>query len=208
MNEKLKLLIDAFDCEIVEVNHYCENCGKSCEEVIPTFNCTEQMKTSNIEKILEEFRNANNIQNNAIALVLDELKRDNQVDTSNMPENSPTKVITDYQNLSLEDKKRVYNTLFGLGSFGDKIDPKLMLVSFVVSTLCVMKKQDETKTMRDAINLLTEGSQFASEKFKETLEVVCEDFAFGVHIGNTFGLKTLKEVKEKVHEILGQNLPF
>jgi hypothetical protein len=208
MNEKLKLLIDAFDCEIVEVNHYCENCGKSCEEVIPTFNCKEQMTTSNIEKILEEFRNANNIQNNAIALVLDELKRDNQVDTSKMPENSPTKVITDYQNLSLEDKKRVYNTLFGLGSFGDKIDPKLMLVSFVVSTLCVMKKQDETKTMRDAINLLTEGSQFASEKYKETLEIVCEDFAFGVHIGNTFGLKTLKEVKDKVHEILGQNLPF
>jgi hypothetical protein len=54
MNEKLKLLIDAFDCEIVEMNHYCENCGKSCEEVIPTFNCKEQMKTSNIEKILEE----------------------------------------------------------------------------------------------------------------------------------------------------------
>jgi hypothetical protein len=206
MRSNLDLLIEAFDCKIVDVNHYCQDCSKGCEEVIPTYNCEKQMNIQNIEKILEEFKNANNIANTTIMLLIDEIKRENDLKVG---EPTAGSVILDYKKLSKKEQRRVFTSCFGLDKIGDSIDAKLILVSLIVSTYLAMKKKDSSKTIRDAINMLVEGCpNKIPEEYLDKLEVICDEFAYGVTAGNTFGLKNISEIKAKVHEILANVLPF
>ena len=204
ISSKLKPLIDAFGLEFVneeDVNVYCENCNKECKELIETFNCNEQMNNANLEKILTEFQNCNNLINNTITVLIDEMKRDTN------GEQTVNTVINSFNSLSKKDQGVVFRRLFGLDNLGSKVDSKLLLLSFIVSTHILLKKKDPNSTIRKAIDLLVDHPN-AKDDYKDKLEFMAEEFAYGVEEGNTFGLKNVSEVKQKVNEIISHLLPF
>lgn len=115
------------------------------------------------------------------------------------------------QALPYDERKALYNNNFGLGFLGESIDNKLILISLICSYVLAMRKKKPEFTVLDGIKWLTEyevNGSYGEEKYFENLAVICESFIYGVKTGNTFGLKSGNDLKEKVKEILSNRVPF
>ena len=114
-----------------------------------------------------------------------------------------------------EDRGAFYENEYGLGYLGDKIDNKLILISLICSFTLMVRKQNPSVTVMDCIKKLTDYESLPMNiksshvgKFYENLAIVCESFMYGVTEGNTFGLKNGLELKNKVTEIINNQVPF
>lgn len=197
------------------MNNLCYNCKEQCEEIIPTFNCkfqkmSENDKTELLIEFLNEFKNVHSTMYHNIDNIIEELKQRKEV--IQRPVNVST-VIEDYQNLSFDDKKLVYNKMFSLGFLGESIDNKLILVSLIGSFYLAAKTKSPELTITQAIDKLVDADKLGLDykeiqANKEKLALIVEDFLYGVNKGNTFGLKNATELRTKVNEILAQRVPF
>lgn len=117
--------------------------------------------------------------------------------------------------LTRTERGAYYEKEYGLGNLGTKIDNKLILVSLICSFTLMARAQNPSMTVMEVIKKLTNYETIAMDdkygeegKFYENLAITCESFMYGVTEGNTFGLKTGKEVRDKVIEIISNRLPF
>lgn len=116
---------------------------------------------------------------------------------------------------NFEERVVEYETTYGLGKLGEKIDNKLCLISLICSFVLIARKNNPNVTVLECVKKLTdyESLDYVSKndelvKFYENLAIVSESFLYGVSEGNTFGLKNAKEVKDKILEIINTRLPF
>lgn len=192
------------------MNEFCSTCKNSCEELIPTYQCNEQMNKKGLTEILEELKNVHSV----LYYNMDDLIKEVNSEVSEV-KNNPTidSVVTDFHKLSFEDKKHAFKKMVTLGNMGENIESKVFLITLITTFYVEIKKKSPEKTITDVVNFLVEEQslinlQSEKERVKESLILLCEEFAIGSSKGNTFGLKGTEALKTKINELVQQIIPF
>lgn len=163
------------------MNKYCELCNEYCEEQFPTYMCKYQIMNKTIEEIVVKLDNIKN-------------------EISNIDLKEPEKV-----------KEKFMPTL---GTFGCSIDSKLIMISLLVSFCVAYRQKNGQVGTKDCLKkiidekLFEELDSLACGSYIDNLVMYVDEFAFGVTKGNTFGLKSFKEIKEQVNKTLKKACPF
>lgn len=202
------------------MNHYCQNCPNLCEEIIPTYNCEFQMNNTKVlVELLKTYKEAHSTMYYSMDAIIEELSK--QVDQEPIapqvvtikPEPSVEGILSDYKQLSFNDKRLVFNKLFNLGFMGDSIDNKLILISLIGSFYLKAKEKNPSMTMLEAVKTLVDEESLPTdikekEQLIDSLAILTEEFVGNVQKGNTFGIKNAKDLKDKVNEIIKSRVPF
>lgn len=110
-------------------------------------------------------------------------------------------------NLTYEEKKKLYSQHFSLGNLTTDITNKFALVALICFITNEKNKQSPGTTCYSIIESLTRESKLP-EDYKETLAIICEDYMFMCTTFPTFGIKSAKEMVAKIKSILNDWLPF
>ena len=113
------------------------------------------------------------------------------------------------ENYSYSDLKAIYERYFSLGGIAGEIDNKFDLISLICLLTDNQKKKNPDITCYEVIEKITaKGKNKLPEPYIFGLSIVCEDFRKGSESFNNCGLKSGKEMVEKINEILDKWLPF
>lgn len=110
-------------------------------------------------------------------------------------------------NLTYEEKKALYGRHFSLGSLSTDISNKLALVSLICFLTNAKQKQEPSYTTYKMIQAVTKKNPLPID-YVETLSIICDDYMYMCDTFPTFGLKTVKEMIDKLNEIISTWLPF
>lgn len=110
---------------------------------------------------------------------------------------------------SYKDLQNVYLKWFSLGGIAGEIDNKFALISLICALTAAQKNKNPDITCYEVIKkIIAKGGPQLTDDYLFGLSIVCEDFLKGSTKFNTCGLKTAKEMVEKINEILEKWLPF
>lgn len=115
------------------------------------------------------------------------------------------------QSLSYESKKKLYRSIFSVGYLSSNdLNDRLILISLLSLTYKKMKLKDEKITPLSILLKITgyipDNSGFYY--FLESLAILVEDFSYGIEKIDPCGMKTSKEIIEKIKSLLSTWLPF
>lgn len=120
-------------------------------------------------------------------------------------------VITTLQNMSYEEKLDVYREVYFLGTFSsDTVNDKVILISLISLLYIKMKQKNPKVTPLQIIMKITgqEADGTIYYKMLETLSIMVEEFSWQCKTASPYGLKTSKEIINKIKEILSVWIPF
>lgn len=116
--------------------------------------------------------------------------------------------------LTLSQLNEIYQQYFSLRNVHTSIDNKFGLISLV----CFLTKQARVKKpdatclqVLEKVNAPTKENPFLAcpdGDFIKGLAIICEDYMLTEGDFMTFGLKSAKDIVNKIREILGTELPF
>ena len=110
---------------------------------------------------------------------------------------------------SYKDLQNVYLKWFSLGGIAGEIDNKFALISLICALTAAQKNKNPDITCYEVIKkIIAKGGPQLTDDYLFGLSIVCEDFLKGSTKFNTCGLKTAKDMVEKINEILEKWLPF
>lgn len=116
-----------------------------------------------------------------------------------------------YNELTLEDKKQLYDRIFSIGNFNTKkLNDRLVLISLVSLAYNKLKQKDSTLTVLSFL-LKVSGTNKDNSAFYQMLEnlsILIEDFSYDCTEIDSCGLKTSQEIVNKIKEILNTWIPF
>lgn len=111
--------------------------------------------------------------------------------------------------LSYKGLKYLYERYFSLGGIAGEIDNKFALISLICILTNAAKKKNPDTNCYSIICKVTESCKNRlPEEYIQGLAIVCEDFMKGSNKFNACGLKSAKEMVDKINEILEKWLPF
>lgn len=114
-----------------------------------------------------------------------------------------------YGSPSYKDLQNVYTKWFSLGGIAGEIDNKFALISLVCTLTAAQKKKNPDVTCYEVLRkIISKGKLQLTNEYVYGLSIVCEDFLKGSTKFNTCGLKTAKEMVDKINKILENWLPF
>ena len=117
------------------------------------------------------------------------------------------KIIKDINELSYEDKKKVYTVVFGLGSYNsEEIKDKLILISLIAASSAQLK--DRGISTKDFLMKLMRPKDETLENYLEILAIIVDDFSYNVTKHEIFGAKDSKEIMETIKNLLLTWTPF
>lgn len=118
----------------------------------------------------------------------------------------------DLSNISFEEKKDIYDQLFSLGVLNDakSVNDKLILISLVSLTYIKLKEKNPKITPLEILLSITKQKADGSfyYNFLESVAILVEDFSFLCNDADNCGLKSSKEIVNKIKEILDSWTPF
>jgi len=114
-----------------------------------------------------------------------------------------------YENPSYKDLQNLYSRWFSLGGIAGDIDNKFALISLICFLTYNQKSKNPDVTCYQVIQKIIEvGKLRLSDEYVKGLSIVCEDFLKGSTQFNTCGLKSGKDMIDKIVQILSVWLPF
>lgn len=124
---------------------------------------------------------------------------------------STNNIINTLQNMNYEEKADVYSYIYSLGTFSsDTVNDKIILVSLISLLYIKMKTKNSKVTPLQIILKITGQKPDNSIYYQmlETLAIIVEEFSFNCKTASPYGLKTSKEIINKINEILSAWIPF
>lgn len=111
--------------------------------------------------------------------------------------------------LTYSELSGIYSRWFSLNGIAGEIDNKFAVISLICLLTNAQKKKNPDTTCYEVIKKVTaKGGLTLPEDNLKGFAVVCEDFLKGSTSFNSCGLKTSKEMIDKINEILANWLPF
>lgn len=124
----------------------------------------------------------------------------------------------DFQNLSIDDRKLIYNKYFDSGGFTDNtVQNKLRLIDCLCFLTFQIKKHselaDQYKSTKDVIEKFIENRTLDDanifDRYLIGLSIICDNILEGIHeYNNTTGCKNTGELKLTIINLLSQWIPF
>lgn len=113
-------------------------------------------------------------------------------------------------NYSYKDLQAIYERYFSLGGIAGEIDNKFALISLICLLTDNQKKKNPDITCYEVIEKITSKGRGGRlpEMYLQGLAIVCEDFRKGSNSYNMCGLKSGKEMVDRINDILDKWLPF
>jgi hypothetical protein len=119
-------------------------------------------------------------------------------------------ITNEINNLSYEDKFKLYIRCFGFGGLvSPELDDKLILISLIALTSYKLKEKNPKFTTLDLLIQITkekEGTSFY--KSLENLAMLVDDLSYGVTKFDSCGLTDSKQIINKIKELLNTWTPF
>ena len=113
------------------------------------------------------------------------------------------------ETLTYAEMKSLYSKYFSLNGIAGEIDNKFALISLICALTAAQKNKNPDITCYEVIKkIIAKGGPQLTDDYLFGLSIVCEDFLKGSTKFNTCGLKTAKDMVEKINEILEKWLPF
>lgn len=110
---------------------------------------------------------------------------------------------------SYNDLRNIYDKYFSLQRIDGDIDNKFALISLICLLTDAQRKKSPGVTCYSIIKkVLSIIKLEIPDDYCEGLAIICEDFMIGTNKYNSCGLKSSKEVIEKIGQILANWLPF
>jgi len=116
----------------------------------------------------------------------------------------------DLNDLTLEDKKRIFQKLFSSGSLSIDFNDKLVLISLIALVSKKLKAKNPSLTTL-AILMKINGQKeddSAFYNFLESMSILVDDLAYGSDKFDSCGLTSSDEIIKKIKHLLGLWLPF
>lgn len=114
--------------------------------------------------------------------------------------------------MSYEKKRELYSDVFSLGVLNNArtVNDKLVLFSLVSLTYLKMKEKNPKITVLEILLSITQQKQDQSYfyYFLEALAILVEELTFEAKEADSCGLKSSKEIINKIKEILNSWTPF
>lgn len=120
-------------------------------------------------------------------------------------------IASQIQELSFEEKSRLYTISFGFGSISSvEMNDKLILLSLIALTSSKLKEKNEEMTTLDLLIKLTKVSKEDEHfySFIENLAILVDDLSYHTKVFDTCGMKNSNEILNKIKETLETWLPF
>lgn len=110
--------------------------------------------------------------------------------------------------MSYENKQNLYKENFSLGHISKNVNDKLILVSLV--SLVYLKTKVNKKDVKpiDILLQIRGKSKAPHISMLESLSVLVEDFCYDCDKADPCGLKSSKEIINKIKELLNVWIPF
>lgn len=121
-------------------------------------------------------------------------------------------IVSIINELDIEDKKILYSRSFGFGVLGSdnkELDDKLKLISLISLTSHKIKEKNKNLTTLEILKQITGYNKDSiGYNFIENLSIIVDDLSYGNSNFNSYGLKTSKEIINKINELINQWIPF
>ncbi len=121
------------------------------------------------------------------------------------------KIASQIEELSFEEKCRLYTISFGFGSISStEMNEKLVVISLIAFTSSKLKEKNPGMTTLDFLVKITgaKKNDRGFYSFIENLSILADDLSYCSTKYDTCGLKTSGEIINKIKEILQTWLPF
>lgn len=120
---------------------------------------------------------------------------------------SINKVTKQIKEMSFEDKSQVFHACFNLGYLGENVNSKFPLIGLIA--LVSTKLQEKNPSLKNTYDVLTQVIKpRVSAEDLMTLGLFVDSFSYGVKKFDNYGLKTSKEILDKIKELLNAWTPF
>lgn len=120
-------------------------------------------------------------------------------------------IIPHIKYLSYEDKKKIYLENFSIGYVSSsELNDRLALISLVALVYQRMKITNPNVTALQILQQITKQKKDNSYFyfFLEALAIFVEDISYGIKKIDPFGLKTSKDIINKIKDLLNTWIPF
>lgn len=123
---------------------------------------------------------------------------------------SVNEISNEINNLSYEDKKKIYTKCFSTGYINPGVlNDKLILISLISLSVNKLKVKNPTITTLDFLAKITNTQKDSSfYSFLEGFSIVVDDFAYEIVKFDSCGLTTSQDIINKIKELLNSWLPF
>ena len=124
---------------------------------------------------------------------------------------STNDVIKTLQGMSYEEKNDVYSHVYSLGTYSsDTVNDKVILISLISLLYIKMQVKHPGTTPIKILMKITGQKKDNSIYYQmlETLSIMVEEFSYACKTASPYGLKTSKEIINKIKEILSAWIPF
>jgi len=128
-----------------------------------------------------------------------------------MDRTESSKIISEINSLSFEEKQRIYQSSFSVGYVGSgDLNDRLVLISLVSLSYQKMKEKDQSITPLKLLLKITGQKEDSSSfySFLESLAILIEDMCYGVKKIDSCGMKTSQDIINKIKELLNTWIPF
>lgn len=119
-------------------------------------------------------------------------------------------LVKEINDLSYEDKKRLYTMCFSSGYFSSShLNDKLAVISLVGLSVSKLKlKNPEMNTLKFLSRITDTKKGSTGYKYLEGFAIVIDDMCYEIKNYDTFGLKTSQDIINKIKETFDTWLPF
>lgn len=116
----------------------------------------------------------------------------------------------EFNDLTMQEKKKIFQRLFSSGSLSIDFNDKLVLISLIALVSSRLKAKTPSLTTLAILLKITgqKEDDSAFYNFLESMSILVDDLAYGSNKFDSCGLTSSDEIIKKIKHLLGLWLPF